>query len=572
MSVAFADLVIEECTFDGTDKGRSVIEVSECHDRDSPGPVTLRSVAFRKNRLAGASGLRMSEPSCSELEMIDVEIANNVCSGDGCGAFLAKKSILENCTATKNKVAESNKNSSSLLFVPASSTTTIRGLAASRNDHTVIRVQDRGVLSLSNTTFNRNSLKSQQAKKMKASCVHSVKSSVEISKCNFTANKGFRGTVILAQKSDISVSGSVFRYNVGLENGGCIYATRSKVILEDTTATKSRAASHGGFMYTEKSKVRLKNTTAIESSSDFGGFMFAYVSEVTIENTTAFKSSSDFGGFMSAQTSVVTIENTTANKSSAEFGGFMHVVDSTVKLKNTTATNSSAQNDGGFMWASWDSTVKLENTAATNSSAQNDGGFMYARDSTVKLKNTAATNSSAQNDGGFICVVDSTVKLENTTATNISAQNDGGFMYLQRSQLRIVHSHFTWSKSKISGGFALLKNSSVWINDSELAQGSSKKGGAIWMKKSKLTAHNLSVNHFQAQNDGGGVMGIASSTFSCTNCTFKNNSAKKGDGGAIFFDSNRKQRLSLQLVGSRIENNTANLGGKTCKKEWNECF
>ena len=462
----------------------------------------------------------MSEPSYSELEMIDVEIANNVCSGDGCGAFLAKKSSLENCTATKNKVAESNKNSSSLLFVPASSTTTIRGLAASRNDHTVIRVRD-GVLSLLNTTFNRNSLKSQQAKKMKASCVHSVKSSVEISKCYFTANEGFRGTVILAQKSDISVSGSVFRYNVGLENGGCIYAARSKVILEDTTATKSSSEDSGGFMYTEKSKVRLKNTTAIESRAGING------------------------GFMSAYTSVVTIENTTANKSSADFGGFMFAYVSEVTIENTTANKSTAVRVGGFMYA-YESNVTIENTTAIKSSSEDSAGFMYAYESNVTLKATDAIESRAWYNGGF--------------------------MRGSHLELRIALSQFSSSNSNTSGGFAAIESSSIFINDSEIVGGRSKYGGAIWMKNTDMEARNLSISHCRADNSGGGVMSRAHSTFLCADCKFENNSAEKGNGGAVFFDSQPDQTLALQIVQSRFENNSAELGGRPRRKKKSTAF
>ena len=852
-AVTFVDLVIANCTFDGTKEAQSVIEVSKCHDQSSPGLVNLRDVAFRKNRLIAASLLRVSASSCSDLEMIDVEIEDNVCSGDGCGVFLGRKTNLENCTAIRNRVVKSNRQMSSLVYAPALSNTTIQGFSASRNELTIVRVQD-GVLSLSNASFIQNSLKTKRPKRTKTSCIHSVNSSVAISKCGFTANEGYIGSVILAEESNVSVSSSFFWNNSGSLGGGCVFASKTNVKLKNTTATNSRAEESGGFMYAEYSNVTLENTKATNNSATFyGGFMYVVDSNVTLENTKATNNSPGYGaGFMHARDSNVTLKNTKAtNNSARRGGGFMYVVNSTVTLENTKATNnsvgphgggfmyadssnvtlentkatntsslwcggflyayysnvtlkntsttnntansdggfmyaknssmslentlsvnSSAKSDGGFMYAenstvtlentstinnsagsdggfmyadysnvtlentsttnntadsdggfmyaknssmslentlsvntsaksrggflyaensnvtlentsttnnraesrggfvyaknsstslentlsinasaesrggflhAENSTVKMENTSATNS-LSSDGGFMYAENTTVSLENTSATNTSAVSRGGFLYAENTTVSLENTSATNTSAVSRGGFLYAENSnvtlentsttnnragsngafmyaenstvkvenasaidgkakssggymyvtnsdvvlgeitsfnssstrggfvyvlssRLKIMRSRFRWSKSRISGGFAVLKNSSVWMNDSELAQGSSKNGGAMWLKKSNLTAHNLSISHCQARSAGGGVMCLATSAFLCSNCKLENNSVEKGNGGAIFFDARYKQGgLRLQLVRSRVENNVASLGGRTWEK------
>ena len=243
--VTFVNLILTKCIFDGAKKAQSVIEVSKCSDGDSPGLVTLRRVAFRKNRLIGASGLRMSASSCSDLEMVDTEIADNVCSSDGCGVLLAKKSRLENCTVSGNRVVESNAQPSSLLYARPSSNMTVQGFAASRNDLTVIRVRD-GVLSVSNASFNRNALDKESAKKLKISCMHLLKSFAAISTCSFTANEGYRGSVILVQKSNVAVFSSLFWNNSGSERGGCVYASKSNVRLENTTAIGNSAKNEGG--------------------------------------------------------------------------------------------------------------------------------------------------------------------------------------------------------------------------------------------------------------------------------------------------------------------------------------
>ena len=514
-NATFADLAIEGCTFDGTAEAQSVIEVSRCDDRESPGLVTLRRLVFRNNRLVGASGLRISASSCSDLEMIDVEIGDNVCLNDGCGVFLTKKSILENCAVSGNRLARFDQQPSSLLYASASSTTAIQGFAASENDLAVVRVQD-SVLSLSNASFDGNSLNKINAEERKDSCIHSVKSSVTIARCSFLANEGYSGSAVFAKRSNVSVSSSVFRNNVGSFEGGCIYAARSNVTLENSSATYNDANS-GGFMYAEKSNVTLESMSAVSNfAGNDGGFMSTRRSNVSFANTSAIDNEANwYGGFVSARDSTVTLENTTEATNSASspwsYGGFMSVVNSNVSMANTSAIGNSA-----WVW----------------------GGFMFAEYSDVKLEDLTASNTSSTR---------------------------GGSVYVKSSKLRILKARFSWSESEVLGGFAVLKNSSIWINDSELVQGSSKKGGAIWMKKSSLTAHNLSVSHCQARNAGGGVMCLASSSFLCSDCTFENNSAGKGEGGAIFFDSQHEQILALQLVRSRIENNVAELGGKTCK-------
>ena len=530
----------------------------------------------------------MSESAGSNLELVDVEIADNVCSSDGCGVLLGRESNLENCTASGNRVVKSNEQMSSLLYAPASSAITIQGFSASRNNLAVVRVQD-GVLSLSSASFDRNSFRKKHAGKTKTSCIHLVRSSAAISNCTFTANDGYRGSVILTTKSNVTLANISAINSHAVHDGGFMYAEDSNVTLENTSATNSHAVHDGGFMCAKYSHVTLANTSAINSQAlHDGGFMYAEDSNVTLENTSATKShAQQYGGFMYAEDSNVTLENTSATNSRAEYdGGFMRADDSNVTLENTSATNSHAQRFGGFMYAE-DSNVKLENTSATNSRANVCGGFMYATDSIVTLENTSATNSSslcggfmdARNSkvnllhgttannsagyrGGFICSSRSTVTLEDVNVTNSSSER-GGSIHAANSIQRISQSHWSSSTSSEAGGFVFaVDRSSIFINDTTFVQGKSRDGGAIWLNKSRVTAHKLSVANCEAQDGGGGVKGTDSSTFLCADCVFRDNTAKEGDGGGVFFDADREQSLALQLIRSSFANNVAKLGGK----------
>ena len=797
MNVTFVDLIIEECAFDGTDGSHAVIDVETCHSQETYSLIALHRVVFRKNELIAASGLRMPSGFCFELEMVGVEIAENVCSGEACGVHLGKQNRLEDCVAVGNKMAKNKEQQSSLLFGAASSNTTIRGFAVRRNNVTVIRSQE-GYLAVSNASFERNFLGTRIVEATKNHCFHLVKSSVQMEECAFVANEGFGGVAIFAKESKISVSGSIFNKNVGFDNGTCVYVEDSEakfmhtisnansaqgnggfmmvfnstVKLDATKASNNSAQEHGGFMRADDSNVMLDRTNATANSAqEFGGFMLTVSSTVKLQETTAANNSAQkYGGFLCAVNSTVKLNGTeAAGNNATQRGGFMLTLDSIVELEDTNATANSAQEHGGFMRAyssnvmldrtnavgnnakkdggfismknstlklngteaagnnaTWggfiaveesnatlkhtnvtaniatqrggfmltlDSAVELEDTNATANSAQEHGGFMRADDSnvmldrtnavgnsaqdggfismwssTVKLQETIAANNSAQEYGGFISIGKSTVKLdgtkaannnakrggfmqveksnvslESTNATSNSAQDSGGFVLTQsstvkldetkaannsakrggfvravesnfilkytkaadnsatfggfiyttnstakmehasavncssktggfvwawNSTLSISQSQFALSVARSYGGFAAaFKGSSILINKSTVEQGRSENGGFIRLKKSHLVARNLSILHCEAGENGGGVMGSAASTFLCTDCTFRNNSAKHGNGGAVFFDAHSDQTLPLQLVRNHVEENTADLGGECSLRE-----
>ena len=252
-NVTFVDVVFEGCALDGTDEAQAIIEVSGC-EADAPGVITLRRVVFRKNELNAASVLRSSSPSCFTVELIDVEISENVCSDAARIVHLAKKNRLKNCAVFKNAVSGAAVKPSSVFYGPASSETTIQGLAAFDNSLTLIQIQD-GSLAVSNASVERNLLATGIAKKRENCCFHLVRSLAQVRECSFRANEGVRGTAIFARESTVSVLESGFDDNVGLEDGSCVYAENSEVVLEDTNAIGNQADGRGGVMYAANSTV-----------------------------------------------------------------------------------------------------------------------------------------------------------------------------------------------------------------------------------------------------------------------------------------------------------------------------
>ena len=361
----------------------------------------------------------MSASSCSELEMVDVKIADNECSSDGCGVLLGKRSNLENCTVSRNRLVESNEQMSSMLYAPLASNTRIQGFAASRNDVAVIRVRN-GVLSLSKASFNRNPLR-RHTGKTKVSCIHLVRSSAKIIRCNFTENNVYERSVVLFKKSNVSMSSSIFRNNVVFWTGRCVLALKANMKLENTAAISNSALNNigGGFLHTRDSIVTLENTHATgNSAGSSGGFMDAYDSEVTLKHTHA------------------------TGNSAGSSGGFLNAHDSEVTLENTSATNSSARFGGGFLMAS-KSNVKTENTTTTNSRAESYGGSVYLQSSKLRIVHSRFSWSKSNISGGFVALEGSSIQINDSELFQGRSKN-GGAIWMRESNmtahtLSIIH-------------------------------------------------------------------------------------------------------------------------------------
>ncbi len=203
INVTFANLVIEKCTFDGADGVQAVIDVAECHSENAYGIVALHSVIFRENSLIAASGLRMSSSSCYEVEMIEVEISENVCSGEACGVHLARKNRLENCVAHGNRIAKTNEQQSSLLHGKISSNTSIKGFTANENDLTIIKLQEAS-LTMMNASFRQNHLSTRITEATRTHYIHLEDSVAEFKNTKATANNAQNyGGFLLALRSTL---------------------------------------------------------------------------------------------------------------------------------------------------------------------------------------------------------------------------------------------------------------------------------------------------------------------------------------------------------------------------------
>ena len=603
-NVVFANIAVEECAFKSERGAQAIVEVSACGSERKPGLVALHHVAFRNNELSGASALRVTSPSCSELKMRDVEISDNVCSREACGVLLRTKNRIEGIRLLRNRLADSVDGFPSLLFASTSSNTAIEGLEAADNSLTVIQIRD-GALSLSNASFDHNQLNTEK-EAGNGTCIHLVQSSAAIAESKFAKNKGTWGSCLYAEESKFTVSGSEFvgnaadqgggfscvsdstakfeqvkaRNNIAKLDGGCVFAVNTELEFTTTTVMGNRAERYGGCIRLVNSNATLSETSARNNSAgEDGGFMNMDASMASLNRTKATGNEAANGGAISLWISNATSSRIIAVNNRAEkHGGCIRLVKSNVTLSETNASHNSAGEDGGFLsmdasMASlnrtkatgneaanggaislWISSVTLNRTTAVKNNATNAGGFIRAYHSSTAFVDTTATDNSAGLYGGCIRLVNSSATLSETSARNNSAGEDGGFMNMDNSTASLDRTTATDNSAGDDGGFLNMYTATASLNRTTATGNEAANGGAISLWISSVTLNRTTAVKNNATNAGGFIRAYHSSTV-FVDTTATDNSAGLY-GGCI-----RLVNSSATLSETSARNNSAGEDG-----------
>ena len=601
-SVTFVNIAFENCTFKAADGPQAIVEVDGCQNGNISGVVALHHVTFRNNTLVGSTALRMSTPSCHALEMFDVEISHNECSSDACGVLLAQTNRITHCSLVRNDVIGAMEQHPFLLSAPASSNTVVKDLEARHNKLTVFRVQHRGHLSLSKSSFTGNAVGEETSEFPDSSCVHLSQASAEIDDCVFTENRGERGATVAATKSTITVFRSAFLRNKASTTGGCIHAAAESIVkLRETTATKNNAET-GGFVYAVDSDVTLEDMNVSRNSAFHGGCLYATASTVHSDRMHAEDNKATIdGGCVSIRNSVVELNKTNARCNEAGVdGGFIRAWNSTVTMRETNAVENSVAVDGGF-FAARNSKVTCIGTNATDNEAGFDGGFIRAWNSMVELKDTTATNNKAER-GGFVYIWfintsevgtthhsaapvvyvhsrDSVLKLEKMSATNNSATENGGLVYAASSEVKMRQTNATGNRAtrggciyardstvvdlvdvnvtnnfaKGDGGVVYAANSEVNVTQTDATGNNATLGGCIYAEDLKMWIVSSSFSTGRANSSGGFIAAQETSVF------LRNSSMTGGwatRGGAVSLDKSQ-----FDARHSNIAHCSANVSG-----------
>ena len=586
-NVVFANIAVEKCAFTSESEAQAIVEVSACDTERNSGLVALYHIAFRNNGLSGVSALRLTSPSCSELQMHDVEISDNVCSHEACGVLLGTKNRIEGIRLLRNILADYVDGFPSLLFASTSSRTVIKGLEAAENRLSVIQIRG-GTLALSNASFDHNRLNTEK-EAGNGTCVHLVQSTAEIAKSKFAENNGTWGSCLYAEESSFTVSSSEFvgnaadqgggfscvsdstarfeqveaRNNIAKLDGGCVYAVNTKIAFTATTAKGNRAGKAGGCIFLRISNVTLSETNASKNSvGGNGGFLTMVKSMANLDRTTATENKATNGGAISLwASSNATLSRTTAvNNSATKYGGFVRVQNSSADLVDTTANGNSSGQAGGCIFA-MHSNLTLSETNASKNSVGEDGGFLNMDKSTANLDRTTATENKATK-GGAISLWASNATLSRTIAVNNSATKDGGFARVQNSTANLVDMNASSNNARTFGGCVRLVKSNVTLSETNASHNSAgRDGGFLNMDNSMLNVSRSTISEGRAASSGGLLATAAHSTVYVEYSMLKYGRSK--NGGAVWLNETRFTGKSLSIVQCEAESGGGIMGNNS---------
>ena len=458
-----------------------------------------------------------------------------------------------------------------------------------------------------NTTFTNN------AAARSGGSLYTEQSNASFDECLFqngAADSG--GLLLLWSASNVDISHSTLK-DSNATWGGCLNCRGGNLTLHNATVHGCRASASGGAVYSRNTALRLSTSLFEENSATLGGAMdqrmntTSVLSNVTFANNWARRK----GGSLYSDESVLILRHCSLRNSSSEDGGLVFSwEDVLVNITDSDLVRGSAQ-EGGCVSAT-KTNLTFWRTSIVNCSASKDGGGLYIKEeSNLQLINsTIEGNRAVGSGGGFSCMSDGVVHLEESIVKNNTARSGGamdvgsnitgslihvtfvdnsaatgGDCHLQSSGLRIARSHFSGGDAEKGGGFFVSEStlnisdsefstmraslqggfifseerSSVMIENSSMVSGTSAVAGAVVLISSDFRARHLRISQCEAEGDGGAIWGVNSSRFLCIDCVLRDNSARRG--GSVYFEYSDAQTVTVQLIGTAVQNNSATFGG-----------
>eukprot|EP00210_Caulerpa_lentillifera_P003967 g3786.t1 len=522
-SFTLLNIVVEGCH-----SSSSIIELdADCEGR-SLERIRFRHVVIERNILTDEARILNSRaPMCFYLELDDVRIGHNLCTGDSC-LFLSSRNALNNIHVIGN-TRESNSSPDLSIFLAPEGSRIIATNITSRGNQMKSFYLSNGRLDIidsnfSNNTWNHASM--TRSNGVNGGVLFSINSTVSISHTIFEDNYAQIGGVICAPETSVSISRSNLTRNEA-EFGGSLYLRDSNSInISHCSFIDNKADAYGGVIYMEKqSKVFFWSLEFHNNSAQYGGAIYVFTSS----NGTIFNSNftnntaSVDGGAINVQTnSFLELSNLVFSRNRASNGGAVFVFDSITLMESITFISNNAL-CGGALFSS-NSTTNVTNSTFEANHVKEFGGAVYLKESNATFQNTIMHLNEAIEDCGGICAAE---------VSHLEARNF------------IVQSNFAGNEG---GGIGIKNGSSILCYSCEISNNSANSGAGM-----HVYSNNTVPLVVQLQNS-----------------QFVNNSAKSY-GGGMTFDAPADRSINctspsvicgqIVLLGTNFEGNFANWSG-----------
>ena len=226
-----------------------------------------------------------------------------------------------------------------------------------------------------------------------------------------------------------------------------------------------------------------------------------------------------------------------------------------VSITNCTFQNNNASNGGAVAVNGSTVDVSITNCTFQNNSATY-GGAVWLDASTLNanMLNCIFQNNGNANNGGALWLSGSTgnASITNCTFLNSEAYFNGGAMWLFESK---DYYNITTDTFQTNTAFDINIVGCTFLNNSAI----DGIGGAMWVNQS---TYSISIKYCTFQDNSatiGGGVGLVNTTgnIHIMGCTFLNNSATNGSGGAVWLD---QSTVNITITYSTFQNNVVTGG------------
>lgn len=261
--------------------------------------------------------------------------------------------------------------------------------------------------------------------------------------------------------------------------------------------------------------------------------------------------SNTFGGGLFCTNSTLTLTNcifrlnmATPTGGNPGEGGGAYFVNSTVTQTGVSYQNNGSGYGGGYCAAQ--SLITSTNCTFLSNSGSNSGGGAYLNATTGTFSGCTFTGNQSSAEGGAVTFFESaTPVVSSSTFTGNTAVTYGGAIYSFHSSPQVSGSTFASNMASGSAGGAIALSSnapggSYVIQTSKFLHNSAPYGGAIndaadgnGYLANSLFVSNAATGSGTNAGNGGAIDLSFAGTLSAAYCTFVDNSAGNGAGGAI---------------------------------------
>ncbi|WP_407380375.1 Ig-like domain repeat protein [Methanobrevibacter sp.] len=315
--------------------------------------------------------------------------------------------------------------------------------------------------------------------------------------------------------------------NCSSKYGGAIFMHSGSV--DNCTFVNNYASKSGGAIwFNSKGNVNNCNFIDNKAESDGGAIRLSGMGGNIVNCSFTRNIASDGGAIIS--TEKCNVDNCTFVNNSASVDGGAIDMDSG-SVTNCTFINNNASRHGGAITGN----NVINNCNFIHNTASDSGGSIYMFYGAGSLNNSNFTNNYASGRGGAIYFSGS---IDNCNFVNNSDGDKDCAVYSAYGNLEVKNSNFTNNSEAIRFNMEGTVNNCIFVNNLETA--------IIGGSETLEVRNSNFINNSHA---------IAMGSGSVDNCTFVNNSASSGDGGAIRIDSGSVDNCTF------VNNSASNYGG-----------